>query len=313
MSHEELLSAISEDYYLNKISFGEISKKYNISRYLINKYLNDAIKDGIVKIEIATVTKRNTQLETILSDKFKDIHFFVVCDGSNDIETSEELSQSAALIVEKMFKNNCSVVGTSWGEAIYSLVDCLHSFPLESVKFTQFMGENMKYNSTAGSMRMVEKIASKFSSEFLTLPAPLYIVNNNTRQGLYAEPSIEHTLNIAKKMDVLLTGLGTIRSLQSIPIWKENLSRIFPNLDMGKVAGLIYGRPFDIDGNILNSADDKVLGINIKEVLNTPKRVCLVRSKSKTQAILGILRGKLITDIILSETLAYRVLSELNL
>ncbi|MDC7953772.1 sugar-binding transcriptional regulator [Liquorilactobacillus mali] len=313
MSHEELLSAISEDYYLNKLSFGEISKKYNISRYLINKYLNDAIKDGIVKIEIATVTKRNTQLETMLSDKFKGIHFFVICDGSNDIATSKELSQSAAAVVEKMFKNNCSVVGTSWGEAIYSLVDSLHSFPLESVKFTQFMGENMKYNPTAGSMRMVEKIASKFSSEFLTLPAPLYVVNNNTRQGLYAEPSIKHTLNVAKKMDVLLTGLGTIHSLQSIPIWKENIPLLFPGLDMSKVAGFIYGRPFDIEGNILNSGDDKVLGITIEEVLNTKKRVCLVRSKSKTRAILGILRGKLITDIILSETLAYRVLAELNL
>ncbi|WP_057828346.1 sugar-binding transcriptional regulator [Liquorilactobacillus cacaonum] len=313
MTHEELLSVLSEDYYLNKLSFGDISKKYNISRYLINKYLNDAVKNGIVKIEISTITKRNPQLETMLADKFKDIHFYIIRDGENDITTSKELSQSAATIAEKMFKNNCKIVGTSWGEAIYSLVDSLHGFPLESVKFTQFMGENMKYNSTAGSMRMVEKIAAKFSSEFLTLPAPLYIVNNQIRQGLYAEPSIAHTLAVAKKMDVLLTGLGTIRSLQSIPIWKENLSKIFPYLDMSRVAGLIYGRPFDINGNILNINNDKVLGISLEEVLATPRRFCLVRSKSKTQAILGVLRGKLITDIILSETLAYRVLAELNL
>lgn len=312
MQHSELLSNISEDYYLNKLSFGEISKKYKLSRYLINKYLNDAIKQGIVKIQIETIAKRNSQLELLLSEKFKKIHFYVISDGKNDITTSNELSKSAALIVEKMFKKNCKVVGTSWGEAIYSLVDNFQNFPLEDVKFTQFMGENMKYNSTAGSMRMVEKIATKFSSEFLTLPAPLYIIDNQVREGLYFEPSIKNTLNIAKEMDVLLTGIGTIRSLKSIPIWKENIHRIFPNISLDKIAGVMYGRAFDIDGNILNANNDKVMGITINQILKTPRRVCLVRSKSKTQSLIGALRGQLVTDIILSETIAYRILAEIN-
>lgn len=312
MQHSELLSNISEDYYLNKLSFGEISKKYKLSRYLINKYLNDAIKQGIVKIQIETIAKRNSQLELLLSEKFKKIHFYVISDGKNDITTSNELSKSAALIVEKMFKKNCKVVGTSWGEAIYSLVDNFQNFPLEDVKFTQFMGENMKYNSTAGSMRMVEKIATKFSSEFLTLPAPLYIIDNQVREGLYFEPSIKNTLNIAKEMDVLLTGIGTIRSLKSIPIWKENIHRIFPNISLDKIAGVMYGRAFDIDGNILNADNDKVMGITINQILKTPRRVCLVRSKSKTQSLIGALRGQLVTDIILSETIAYRILAEIN-
>ncbi|MCP0886600.1 hypothetical protein LB941_04520 [Ligilactobacillus sp. WILCCON 0076] len=312
MQHSELLSNISEDYYLNKLSFGEISKKYKLSRYLINKYLNDAIKQGIVKIQIEAIAKRNSQLELLLSEKFKKIHFYVISDGKNDITTSNELSKSAALIVEKMFKKNCKVVGTSWGEAIYSLVDNFQNFPLEDVKFTQFMGENMKYNSTAGSMRMVEKIATKFSSEFLTLPAPLYIIDNQVREGLYFEPSIKNTLNIAKEMDVLLTGIGTIRSLKSIPIWKENIHRIFPNISLDKIAGVMYGRAFDIDGNILNADNDKVMGITINQILKTPRRVCLVRSKSKTQSLIGALRGQLVTDIILSETIAYRILAEIN-
>lgn len=37
MLERTILSQIAEDYYLNKLPFGDISKKYNISRYLVNK------------------------------------------------------------------------------------------------------------------------------------------------------------------------------------------------------------------------------------------------------------------------------------
>ncbi|MGO2927541.1 MAG: sugar-binding transcriptional regulator [Leuconostoc citreum] len=310
MLERTILSQIAEDYYLNKLPFGDISKKYNISRYLVNKYLNEAVKVGIVKIEITENSNRNPQIENILRDKFKDINFYVVQDDINNITTSEHLANFAATYVDEVLQDNNKIVGLTWGETIYTMIDSLKNRPLERVKFTQFLGENMKYNSTAGSMRMVERAAKKVSGEFITLPAPLYILNDSVRNGLYSEPSLQNTIAVADNMDALITGVGTILSLDSIPIWKQNLNAIFSTVNTQEIAGLIYGRPYDINGRFLNLEADKVLGLSIDQILKVPKRICLVRGKSKYKPVIGAIKGKLITDVIMTEGMAYKILNE---
>ncbi|ARR89911.1 sugar-binding transcriptional regulator [Leuconostoc mesenteroides] len=312
MLDRTILSQIAEDYYLNKLPFGDISKKYNISRYLVNKYLNEAVKVGIVKIEITENSNRNPQIEHILCDKFKDINFYVVQDDINNITTSEHLANFAATYVDEVLQGNNKIVGLTWGETIYTMIDSLKNRPLERVKFTQFLGENMKYNSTAGSMRMVERAAKKVSGEFLTLPAPLYILNDSVRNGLYSEPSLQNTIAVADNMDALITGVGTILSLDSIPIWKQNLNAIFSTVNTQEIAGLIYGRPYDINGRFLNLEADKVLGLRIDQILKVPKRICLVRGKSKYMPVIGAIKGKLITDVIMTEGMAYKILNEIS-
>ncbi|MGO3522469.1 sugar-binding transcriptional regulator [Leuconostoc mesenteroides] len=312
MLDRTILSQIAEDYYLNKLPFGDISKKYNISRYLVNKYLNEAVKVGIVKIEITENSHRNPQIEHILCDKFKDINFYVVQDDINNITTSEHLANFAATYVDEVLQGNNKILGLTWGETIYTMIDSLKNRPLERVKFTQFLGENMKYNSTAGSMRMVERAAKKVSGEFLTLPAPLYILNDSVRNGLYSEPSLQNTIAVADNMDALITGVGTILSLDSIPIWKQNLNAIFSTVNTQEIAGLIYGRPYDINGRFLNLEADKVLGLRIDQILKVPKRICLVRGKSKYKPVIGAIKGKLITDVIMTEGMAYKILNEIS-
>ncbi|CAK1230348.1 MULTISPECIES: sugar-binding transcriptional regulator [Fructobacillus] len=305
-----LLAQISEDYYLNKLSFGEISTKYDVSRYLINKYLTEAVKTGVVKIEIATSANRNSQLEQVFKEKFPNTNCYIIQDDTTTSATEDLISNYAANLVVKHLENGPHIVGMTWGDTMYSLIDAIMSNPLDQIKFTQFVGENMKYNSTAGSVRIVERAAKKVAGEFLTLPAPLYLADDAVRNGLYEAVSIKQTIDLAKQMDTVLTGMGTIASLESIAIWNQNINRLFPNVKLGEVAGMIYGRPYDINGNILNVGSDKVVGLDMNSILATPKRIGVVRSKAKSKAALGALRGGFVTDLVMSESLAYRIINE---
>lgn len=305
-----LLAQISEDYYLNKLSFGEISTKYDVSRYLINKYLTEAVKTGVVKIEIVTSANRNSQLEQVFKEKFPNTNCYIIQDDTTTSATEDLISNYAANLVVKHLENGPHIVGMTWGDTMYSLIDAITSNPLDQIKFTQFVGENMKYNSTAGSVRIVERAAKKVAGEFLTLPAPLYLADDAVRNGLYEAVSIKQTIDLAKQMDTVLTGMGTIASLESIAIWNQNINRLFPNVKLGEVAGMIYGRPYDINGNILNVGSDKVVGLDMNSILATPKRIGVVRSKAKSKAALGALRGGFVTDLVMSESLAYRIINE---
>ncbi|MCM0599171.1 sugar-binding transcriptional regulator [Periweissella fabalis] len=312
MNQEELIVAVAEDYYLNKASFSAISKKYNLSRYLINKYLNDGLKSGLVRIEIKSSSHRNQQLEQVFSDKFPGVHFTIIKDAANEIESMHRLAESSAKVAEQLIHSQQpSVIGLAWGESIYNLIDNFNSIPLEETHFIQFIGENMKYHSTVGSTRMVEKAATKFTCEFQTLPAPLYILNDTTRLALAQEPATAGTLAMGQAMSMLITGLGTLKSVQSITNWNENLAAIIPAAQIPQVVGMIYGRPYDINGQFLNLAHDKTFGLDITTIMQVPTRFCFVRGKFKSLATIGALRGKLITNIVFGESLAYRILADL--
>lgn len=313
MNHEELIVAIAEDYYLNKASFSEISKKYNLSRYLINKYLNDGLKQGLVRIDIKSNSYRNQQLEQVFAEHFPDVRVIIIKDADNELDTLQRVAENSAHFAEKLITaNHPTTIGLAWGEAVYSLIDNFSNIPLDNTEFVQFIGENMKYHSTVGSTRMVERAATKFSCEFRTLPAPLYVINNAVRAGLREEPATKATLEIAKHMQMLITGLGTINSLHSIQTWQDNLDAILPTTDLSTVAGVIYGRPYDINGHFLNPNDDKAFGLALADTLATPIRFCVVRGKFKSLATIGALRGKLVTDIVISESLAYRMLLDIK-
>ena len=54
--HNQLLATLAQDYYLSKMAISDISKKYHLSRYLIMKYLDEALASASTSTRITTVT-----------------------------------------------------------------------------------------------------------------------------------------------------------------------------------------------------------------------------------------------------------------
>jgi DNA-binding transcriptional regulator LsrR (DeoR family) len=158
----------------------------------------------------------------------------------------------------------------------------------------------------------VEKAATKFGAPYLTMPGPLYIMNNDARIALQKEPALFPAFNTASRMDLLFTGIGTLSSVDTIPVWKQHQTEIFKGVDLEQVAGMLYGRPYDINGNILNMTDDKTFGISVDNIMTTTHRIGIVKSKFKARALLGALRGQLLTEVVTNEAVANRVLLEEN-
>ncbi|QEA57460.1 sugar-binding transcriptional regulator [Weissella hellenica] len=311
MNRKDFIANISQDFYISQLSLAEISEKYSISRYLVNKYLKDARDSGIVKIEINMPTTRNVELEQEIKKAFNIQNVYVIRFAENPNDTIQNTINFAADHIQSLIHNN-DIVGTAWGGTIYEVISKFQSKVLENVTFTQFMGENMKYNSSVGTTRMVERAAYKFSANYLTMVGPLYIVNDDVRQGLANEISIRKTFAAAKRMNLIFTGLGTLSSVNSIPAWHQGINDIFPNVNTDEIVGMVYGRPYDIDGRFLNLGADKTFGIDLANILATPRRVAVVKSKFKTNAALGALRGGLITDLITTESVANRILTDQN-
>lgn len=309
--HNILLGNLAQDYYLSKMSINDISKKYSLSRYLILKYLDEALTTGIVDINIHSGYERNVELERKLLNKFNINHLYVIKDPVNPTKRDELISSFSAVQTQAIIKN-CNVVGLSWGETVYEVLDHFNKSSQDDLVFTQFMGENMKYKSSSGSMRMVQQAASKYDVPYYTMPGPLYIIDDDVRNGFMKEPTSSRAFDIAEKADLLICGLGTLASIDSIDVWHDNKTKIFPKVDLDKIVGMVYGRPYDINGNFLNLDDDKTLSIPLSSILNVSRRFAIVQSKAKYKAALGALRGDFFTDMVMTEAIALRLDTEIN-
>lgn len=311
--HNQLLADLAQDYYLSKMAISDISKKYHLSRYLIMKYLDEALATGIVSINIHTNYDRNAKLEQTLKKHFKIKNLAVIKDPSNPLDRDEIIATFSANQVQSLI-NNRHTIGLTWGETIYTMLDHFNKQTSSNLTFTQFMGENMKYHSSAASMRMVQKAAARYDAPYCTIPGPLYVINDQARQALYSEPAFAEAFATANKMDLIVCGLGTLQSINSIPAWHDHLTEVFPEIDPKKVAGMAFGRPFDLDGHFLvNEGNDKTLSIPLSTIEKVPRRVAIVQRKSKYQAALGALAGQLFTDMILTESVALRITEALGI
>lgn len=308
-TNTNLLIDIAQDFYINQLTIADISTKYQVSRYMISKYLDEALAQNIVSISIRSPFARNQELERQLAAVNPGHHFYVLANAEQSNNDADRFYSFAAQTVQNLI-NPLKIIGLSWGDTVYNVIEHFKPTVKEQLIFTQFMGENGKYNSLAGSMRMVQKAANKYNSHYSTLNAPLYIINDQVRQLLSLEPAIQPTLTTARQMDLILTTLGTIESLESIPSWQESLVALFPNLNRKEVAGFLYGRPFNHAGQFLiNPIADKTFGLAIDSILQVPIRVAVVNNKFKSHALAAALRGNFLTDLVLDEPTATKILA----
>lgn len=309
MNHRRLLIGIAHDYYLSKINIAEISKKYQVSRYLISKYLDEAMATGLVKISINTPIERNGELETKFKKQFPIDHIYIIKDADTTSDDERHVIQFAAEEIQHQILQS-QIIGVAWGGTVLSVIDNFQISTRDDLLFTQFMGDNLKTNSANGSTPLVQKAAAKFSAKYVTIPAPLYLFNDRAHQALAQEPAITPAISNFDRMDMLFAGIGTLASIDSIPVWKAHQQAILGGADPEAVAGMLYGRPYDINGRILNTDHDKLFGAKMAAILKVPRRFGVIKSKFKSKALLGALRGHLLTDIIIDEAVANRVLQE---
>ncbi|QMU08651.1 sugar-binding transcriptional regulator [Levilactobacillus suantsaii] len=308
ISHQKLLAMIAQDYYLAQLSIADLSTKYHLSRYLITKHLDEALKTGVVTITVNDPIARNVTLEAEFRHRYGLTNAFILYNAENPAEDATNIVQYAAMQVQSLIDQS-QVVGVAWGSTVFSIIDQLRGKIRNDLTFTQFVGDNMKYSSVAGTRQMVEKAAARYGSRYVTLASPLYVINDQIRAALPQEPALAPAFQAAQKMNALFCGFGTLASIESIPVWQDHYGEIFPGVAADDIAGILYGRPYDRQGHFLNQDADKTVGLPISQILKTPRRLGVIRNKFKTDAALGALRGHLVTDIVLNEAIAQRILA----
>ncbi|CCI85625.1 ArsR family transcriptional regulator [Lactobacillus pasteurii DSM 23907 = CRBIP 24.76] len=305
LSNEDLAN-IAHDYYLSKLNIADISQKYNLSRYLIAKALEDAEKSGIVKINIYHGTRRNGELERIFQDEFGLKEAIILNNLDTASQDNDALVEQASKQIQSYIKNSHNV-GMTWGALMHDIINHFNNDEREDLNFIQILGQAIR--SDKQKNQLVQLAADKFAAESKFLPAPLYVVNPDYIKVMKQEPFYQSLEADFHDLDLIFASVGTMESLRvNSFIEKYYWNTLFKDIDDSKLVGTLFGRPYDIEGNIIDGIDQYICGISMEDIMNTPTRFLVVKNRFKAKALVGALRTGTITHLVTNEAIAQKAL-----
>ncbi|WEV70222.1 DNA-binding transcriptional regulator [Lactobacillus sp. ESL0785] len=307
---DEELANIAHDYFLSKLNIADISQKYNLSRYLITKAIEEAEDKGIVKISIYQSPRRAERLEREFQKLFDLKEVYILKDLETKNQDNEMIVKYAAKQIQNYAKT-AHVIGLTWGTLVRDIIDNFSEVNREDLTFIQLVGQAV--NASKRKHPLAQIAANMFNAKCLTLPAPLYAINPQLVQYIQKEPFFEYIKNYYSKIDLAFASIGTNQAFESGKFFMDYYNdQLFANIDRNKVAGVIFGRPYDINGEFYSSIEPHICGISLREIMQIPNRFVIVKNRFKEDALLGALRSGVITHLVTTSGIAERVLRKNN-
>ncbi|HEY75110.1 MAG TPA: sugar-binding transcriptional regulator [Thermoflexia bacterium] len=311
MDHEELLAHIASLYYEEDLTQAEIARRIGTSRSTVSRMLREARDAGIVEIIIHHPWRTVPELERELVRRFH-LHQARVlqAQGRPYSEVLKGLGVLAARHIDNILADGMTF-GISWGTAVFSTVQALRPKRRLSIRVVQMIGAVGTSDPLIDGPDLARLLASVYGGEYRYLHAPLIVESPQVREALLQEPHIRETLDIARKADLALVGIGSPRPEVSSLLRAGYLDReALARLREQGVVGDICARHYDIRGRILDiPLNRRIVGIEPEDIHTIGQVIGVAGGAAKAEAILGALRGGCVDVLITDDTAAERVLA----
>lgn len=293
------LTQISKLYYEEGCSQQEITDQMGISRPQVSRMLNEARETGIVSITIKDPFAEETALSEALIKRFGLVNAVVIdTDKSKNFTKRVQISRAAADFLLSMLKED-DILVVSPGTSIYNVALQMAETKRPGNIIVPISGG--LGNSRAGWQpnNTVFEIAKKLSCKYFLLNAPATVSSEDGRELLMNESSIREVLDIARKANVALLGIGEISSNSTI-VKSGNVNDEVLDELINKKACVSFANMFlDETGNAIElSLINRTIGLDRNEILRIPMKIAVAYGKEKIEAIKATLNGNNVNALV---------------
>ena len=306
----EILARAASLYYEEGMNQNEVAAILGYSRSHISRMLTEARREGIVEIHVHHPLERVATLEQRLGEQF-DLQEVRVL-KSNSVPYSQMLRRlgalAAQLLSQKITPN--SILGISWGTALYEVSNMLQPIDYPEVKVVQLIGSATSRDHQVDGPGLARAFSLQFGGQYYTLAAPWLVGDMQIRDALMKERRMREVLDLTKEVDIALVGIGTVDAKLSSLVRAGYLT--FKEADeiqaMGAV-GDVCGHHFDIQGNLMEiPVAGYAFGTDAETLRGISLAIGVAGGTVKAPGILGALRSRLVNSLVTDDAAARAVL-----
>lgn len=316
----------AELYYERYLSQREIAKILGNSISTVSRLLAEARTSGIVEITIHRQIDKVPEISERLRKEFGLRDVVVVSgssipEGSNIMEVAEDpnhgnklrvVGAAAAELLLSIIENDMTI-GISWGLPPYSLVQALADTSMEGVKVVQMLGSLGEGDPAVDGPEIALRLAERLNASYRYVHAPAVVESKELCQMLLQQPQIHETLERASQSNITITGIGAVADDNSSLERAGYLTKEerLAYLERGAV-GHIMAKMFDIDGNEIDSYNERVVAMSFDNLRQAEWSICICEAARKAEAVLGALRGRYFNTLVITDEAARKVLDLAN-
>lgn len=297
--------------YVGGYTQTQVAKRLNVSTAKANRLIAFAHANNVVKIFIEGEIVECVELEEKIIQAFELSSCTVVPTIDTDMDEFNAIGTAGAAFLYQLFKNTKNtVIGIGKGRTLSSVVEHLPHIQTENLKFASVSGGLTRRFST-NPFDVIHRIAERTNSEAYFLPVPYMAKNQQEKQMLLSQQSVNQMLDFAKTASIFIVGIGSIQSNAHVhetglieeSTWNSMLEK--------QAVGDFMGCFMDKNGKKINDESNQLsLGLSTNDIKGQ-KVIAIVGGANKGIATLAALKTNSITDLIINEESAKQLVNKM--
>lgn len=300
-------------YYLQDITMEAIARELHTSRSSVSRLLSYARETGLVEIQVKSPADRISTLQRTIRERYGiSAHIVPVPASINEVDRLERVAVSAARILTPFMDSN-TVLGIAWGSTLSAVSRHLPEKVTHNSVVVQLNGAANTLTTGIGyASEIMGRFGVAYGAAVQQFPVPAFFDDPDTKEALWRERTIKRVLDIQKRMDIALFGLGAPFSDVPSHVYSSGYlaDSDFEALTESRVVGDVATVFYRADGSYNDIAmNSRASGPSLELMARVARRICVVSGRSKLVALRGALAANLITDLIIDEATAHLLIS----
>ena len=306
-----LINTILTLYYLEEMTQTEIAQRLGFSTAKVNRLLLQAREQGYVNITIKTPFQQLFELEDRLKAVFglQDAIVIPAVAESSSTPLNALGNIAAEFLLEHL--RDGDILGVGGGSAVSAILQALAPNRKYDVEVVPLLGA-VQGEITNDVNYLATNIAERLGGKAYQLHAPAFVDTPEHCETLRSMGPVKEILDIARRANIALVGVGTVdaevsRFVQFTALSAEEMRRIAEHCGgVGDINAFVY----DIEGQACaHEYADRIVGLTLAELKKIPYRVGVAATAAKALPLYGALRGGYLHVLITDETAARGILN----
>ncbi|WP_040160667.1 sugar-binding transcriptional regulator [Mobilicoccus massiliensis] len=313
--NESDLVDVAHAYYVRRETMTAIGRRLGVSRSTVSRMLDEARSQGVVQITVRSLGRAPAELRRHLDRLGVTCHVVDVRPGAAPRARLEAVARTAGHLVSSLMDDGHSL-GIAWGTTTSAVVDHLQAKPLREATVVQLNGAASSWSSGityAGDI--LTRAAAAYDAHAHQFPTPAFFDDPEVRRLLWRETSVRRILELQRRLDVALFGVGSLTAELPSHVYAAHYltDADLRELREQEVVGDVCTVFVREDGTHADIAlNERASGPTPEQLRELPRRVCAVSGPAKVPALVGVVRSRAITDLVVDTPTAAALVRHLD-
>lgn len=296
-------------YHIEGMTQNTIAEHLGVTRLRVNRAIQEALHEGIVRISIHSRLTPCLELEKALKKAFN-LKNVVVSPAPIEDRNAVKIvgTELAGYLHNFLRQKSTKLFGVGWGETLNYAVQTINTGNRPDLEIISAFG-TLPRGSDFNSFGVATRLASAFSANCTYLPLPLYSSSRESRDIILVQEVFQEVFEKIRIADGIVVSTGDM-SNRSLLI-RHGIPRdvdVNELIEVGAV-GDILGYFLDAEGRIIDHPiAERALGLNPFEYKGKGNTILAAGGRYKKKIILAALKSGIFDTLITEEGAAESVL-----